>query len=751
MSNDSRHALVLYVRPGAPSFSVDTRILVHAGTLKARHIATGSHIVVTAGHRLFGGTAWPSFDLPDATVSVPHMLAHGAKVETGARVDIAAVRPPGKGSKGVTSCPAHTLRMNVSGDSSTAVALLEAVIQHLVVDMGVVVLGETIAVPFQGATYMATADSAAVLNDTRAETARASDKTQTVVMVTRQTRVTVALRAAEALVNDAAYSALGGLDAQIAAIRTLVELPLTRPELFHRYGLPTPRGVLLYGPPGTGKTSLARAVAGSLNAHILTINGPELSSAYHGETESKLRAIFEQAQQHPRCIVLIDEIDALAPRRDSSASVHGEGAGEVERRVVATLLTLLDGLGSDRADSRVVVIAATNRPNALDPALRRPGRLDREIEIGVPDAGVRASILRVLLRKVPHKLTDQDIDDVAQRTHGYVGADLASLVREAGMSAIQRTVQAPLDEAMQQLSLDDDDAVGPADFVHAQTIVLPSAMREALVEVPKVYWSDIADDEESSVRRQIQECVEWPLRHADAFARLGVDAPRGVLMYGPPGCSKTLTAKALATESGLNFLAVRGPELLSKYVGESERAVREVFRRARAAAPSIIFFDEIDAISSARNTHASEGSSDRIVASLLTEMDGVDKASHVVIVAATNRPECIDPALIRPGRLDRLVYVGPPGLSARRRILEIRTQRMSVASDVDLDELAALTAGCSGAEVAAVCQEAGLLALSEDMASKEVAHRHLASAARTMKRRITPAMLAAFTSWRTSM
>lgn len=746
MDHDARSAAVLYVRPGAPSFSVDTRILVHAPTLKAAGLTTGGLVAVCApnGHRLFAGTAWPSFDVPDATVSVPHMLAAGAHIESGARVRVLPAP---------TDAPAHTLRVAVSACTPATLPLLDAVLHHLAVDLGAVVIGQTLVVPFQGTTYTAHIEGASTPADHPAPV---------VVVVTRQTRLLVTPATdggGGAAVDHAAYRALGGLDAQIAAIRTLVELPLTRPELFRHYGLPTPRGVLLYGPPGTGKTSLARAVAGSLSAHVLTINGPELSSAYHGESESKLRAVFEHAQQHARCIVLIDEIDALAPRRDGSASVHGEGAGEVERRVVATLLTLLDGLGSAAGgsgsgsdDSRVVVIAATNRPNALDPALRRPGRLDREIEIGVPDATQRAAILRVLLRPVPHRLSDDEIDAVARRTHGYVGADLAALVREAGLAAIQRTVHpdAPLDDALARLSL--DGAVGAPDFVHAQSIVLPSAMREALVEVPRVYWRDIADDETSSVRRQIQECVEWPLRHADAFQRLGIDAPRGLLMYGPPGCSKTLTAKALATESGLNFLAVRGPELVSKYVGESERAIREVFRRARAAAPSIIFFDEIDAISGSRGAHASsESASDRIVASLLTELDGVDKASHVVIVAATNRPDSIDPALLRPGRLDRLVYVGPPDLSARRRILALRTARMATAPDVDLDELARLTEGCSGAEVAAVCQEAGIRALSEDMDTAAVSQRHLSDAARTMRRRITPGMLAALDKWRTSM
>lgn len=574
-----------------------------------------------------------------------------------------------------------------------------------------------------------------------------------VVVVTRETNVRVRAAAAPAaapLVDESAYEALGGLDAQIAAIRALIELPLTQPQLFAQYGLKPPRGVLLYGPPGTGKTSLARTVAASLQAHVLTINGPELSSQFHGETESKLRAVFDAAAAHERAIVIMDEIDALAPRRDSAAASGTEGAGEVERRVVATLLTLLDGLTA----TNVMVIAATNRPNALDPALRRPGRLDREIEIGVPDAAARASILRVLLQNVPHALSDDDVALCAARTHGYVGADLAALVREAGMAAIARRASVPLHQSLAALSLDGgaSDKVGMPDVTAALAVVRPSAMREVFVETPKVTWADVAgeDDAALSIKRQVQECVEWPLQHAATFRRLGLDPPRGALLYGPPGCSKTLTAKALARESGLNFLAVRGPELVSKYVGESERAIREVFRRARQAAPSIIFFDELDAISGVRGTEGHHAT-DRMVASLLTEMDGIDTDSHVVVVAATNRPECIDPAILRPGRIDRLIYVGPPSTSVRERILHMRTKRMALAPDVELAAVAERAHGCSGAEVVAICQEAGLRAMSEDVECEHIAQRHLLAAADAMQRRITPAMLTHYEAWRRSL
>ncbi|KAI3623159.1 AFG2 [Malassezia furfur] len=704
--------LAVRVRSSGAALAADARILAPGDVLKARKIATGAHVVVTQhGQPLFAGTAWPSFALPADVVSLPALLAVPAQLADGQHVEIEALQVAKHDTPVAQTLHAAITPLGAD-DAQLLHELLQTVLLHMLVDIGIALLGSTLQLTFQGQTY-------------RAELVAADDDaplTQpgTLVLVTRHTRLALASGAApepEALVDARAYSALGGLDAQIAAIRTLVELPLTQPALFAHYGLPAPRGVLLYGPPGTGKTSLARTVAASLKAHVLTINGPELSSTFHGETESKLRAVFERAATHERAIIVIDEIDALAPRRDSSAAVQSEGAGEVERRVVATLLTLLDGMNT-ASSGRVVVIAATNRPNALDPALRRPGRLDREIEIGVPDRDARLAILQVLLRPVPHTLTPDDLDAVAARTHGYVGADLAALVREAGMAAIARRVHS-LDASLARLSLAPTDAdperVAPADFVHAQAIVRPSAMREVFVETPKVSWSDIADNGEQtgadgetipSVQRQIRECVEWPLKYAHTFQRLGIDAPKGALLYGPPGCSKTMTAKALAKESGLNFLAIRGPELVSN------------------------------------------AANDRIVASLLTEMDGIDTDNHVIVIAATNRPDCIDPALLRPGRMDRLVYVGPPNVEARRKILALRTRKMAVAADVDLHAIAELADGCSGAEMVSICQEAGMLAMNENMECTEVAARHFETAARTMRRRITPQMLESYAQWR---
>lgn len=559
------------------------------------------------------------------------------------------------------------------------------------------------------------------------------DVASTVLRVTRGTHISIEVakeREGEGKSNgikrnSEGYAALGGLDRQIEQIRRLVEMPLTRPDVFRKYGLKPPRGVLLYGPPGTGKTSLAHAAASACveTGSIHLVSGPELSSSFHGGTERSLRRLFERAQETAPSVVIIDEIDALAPRRDAGAGADGagvEGAGEVERRVVATLLTLMDGLGQRQGSSqdqnketedkedRIVVIAATNRPNAIDPALRRPGRLDREIEIGVPSSEARRSILDVLLRKVPHTLDEDQKKQISDQCHGFVGADLASLVREAGMRAVTRELlggsgssqdSMAMDHVVSKMdnvsltSQDDSNMVTLEDFRHAQTVVRPSAMREVTLELPKVRWSDIATGQAGAkVQSQIRECVEWPLKHADTLARLGIQAPKGLLLYGPPGCSKTLIAKALATESGLNFVAVKGPELLNKYVGESERSLREVFRKARAASPSIIFFDEIDGLTTTRGSDGGgEAShSDRLIATLLNEMDGVEGLGHVIVVAATNRPQVIDAALLRPGRLDRLLYVGPPDLEARRKLLEIRAAKMTFGNDVNLDEIATM-------------------------------------------------------------
>lgn len=516
------------------------------------------------------------------------------------------------------------------------------------------------------------------------------------------------------------YSSIGGLGKQIALLKSKIELPLHRPSLFQRFSMAPDRGFLLHGPPGTGKTMLLRAVAQETNAHVLTINGPSIVSKYLGETESALRNIFAEARKYQPAIIFIDEIDALVPKRDSDES------GEAESRVVSTLLTLMDGMG---IGGKVVVIGATNRPNSIDTALRRPGRFGQELEIGIPDVEGRLDILKLQLSNMPHSLSDEVIQELAAKTHGYVGADITALCRDSVMSAIQRGLAENTPESEMEVSA--------LDMERALLDIRPSAMREIFLETPQVYWTDIGGQEE--VKQKLKETIEWPLSHPEAFKKLGVHPPKGILLYGPPGCSKTLTAKALATEAGLNFLAVKGPELFNKFVGESERAVREIFSKARAAAPSIIFFDEIDALSSTRGE--GEAGGDRVLTSLLNEMDGIEALVGVTILAATNRPEVIDPALMRPGRLDRLIYVSPPNTEARFKILEIQFKKMSIGSDVDINEIASITEGCSGAEVVSLCQEAGLLAMNENITIDSIMQRHFMTALSKLKRGITQEMI----------
>ncbi|KAH8829393.1 AAA family ATPase [Flagelloscypha sp. PMI_526] len=536
-----------------------------------------------------------------------------------------------------------------------------------------------------------------------------------------------------------AYASIGGLSKQIAEIRDLLEIPLTRPELFHHLGLKPPRGILLHGPPGTGKTHLARAIAASTKSSVLVVNGPELSSAYHGETESKLRDVFREAREKSPCIVVLDEVDALVPRRDESSG------GEVEKRVVATLLTILDGMQEHGAmnKERVTVIGTTNRPNAIDPALRRPGRFDKEIEIGIPDAEARFHILKVLLVDAAHSITDIQLQSFASTAHGYVGADLGAVVREAGTIAIKRFVQQNPSPSNAAKGL----TITLHDLLMSLPAVRPSAMRSLFVEAPTVRYTDIGG--QSEVIQKLREAVEWPLLHPEAFQRLGVKPPKGVLLYGPPGCSKTVLARACACESGVNFVAVKGPELLNKYVGESERAVREIFRKARAAAPSIVFFDEIDALGTSRS--ADEGSAgsahEGVLTSLLNEMDGVQELVGVTVIAATNRPESLDSALMRPGRLDRMLYVGPPDHDARKEILAIRLREMKVDPGIDLHLLAQKCEGCSGAEITAMCQEAALFAMNQNMDISHVPKEAFYDAALKTKRQITPKVIERFQRW----
>ncbi len=562
-------------------------------------------------------------------------------------------------------------------------------------------------------------------------------KPSDVVIVTEETQLFVLEKPVEVgRIPKVTYEDIGDLEEAKQKIREMVELPLKHPELFKRLGIDPPKGILLYGPPGCGKTLLAKAVANETDAYFIAINGPEIMSKFYGESEQRLREIFEDAKEHSPAIIFIDEIDAIAPKRE-------EVTGEVEKRVVAQLLALMDGL---EARGDVIVIGATNRPNALDPALRRPGRFDREIEIGVPDKQGRYEILQVHTRNMP--LADNvDLRKLADITHGFVGADLAALCREAAMKALRR-VLAKIDldkdeiptEILEQLE------VRMEDFMNAFREITPTALREIEVEVPNVRWSDIGGLEE--VKQELKEAVEWPLKHPEAFRRLGIDPPKGILLYGPPGCGKTLLAKAVATESEANFVSVKGPEIFSKWVGESERAIRELFRKARQVAPSVIFIDEIDAIAPIRGAGFGDSMvTERVVSQLLTEIDGLEKLEGVVVIGATNRPDILDPALLRPGRFDRVVYVPPPDRKARYEILKIHTRRMPLAEDVNLEELADITEGFSGSDLEVLVREAGLLALREDINAKKVYRRHFEQALKKIKPSITPEMLRYYKAW----
>ncbi len=498
------------------------------------------------------------------------------------------------------------------------------------------------------------------------------------------------------------YEDIGGLGPEIKKIREMIELPMKHPELFERLGVEAPKGVLLHGPPGTGKTLLAKALASETNSHFQTLSGPEIMSKYYGESEQKLREIFKEAEEEAPSIIFIDEIDSIAPKRE-------EVTGEVERRIVAQLLAVMDGLESR---GKVVVIGATNRPDALDQALRRPGRFDREIEIGVPNRESRLEVLQIHARGMP-LAEDVDLEKLADITHGFVGADIAALAREAGMRALRRIVpELDLDvESIPVEILNKIEVVGE-DFVDALRELEPSAMREVLVESPNVHWDDIGGLKD--VKQELMESVEWPLTYAKLFSHMAAIPPKGIMLYGPPGTGKTLMAKAVATESQANFISIKGPEFLSKWVGESERAVRDIFRKARQAAPTVLFFDEMDSIAPARGSGSSDSHvTERMISQILSEMDGLESLHNVVVIAATNRPDIIDPALLRPGRFDRMIEIGMPDQEARLDILKIHTENRPIAEDVDLVSISKRTDGYSGADLAAVCNEAVMLAIRE--------------------------------------
>ena len=542
------------------------------------------------------------------------------------------------------------------------------------------------------------------------------------------TKIEIKDEAASEVLEDVSrisYEDIGGLTDQLSKVREIIELPLKHPELFERLGIRPPKGVLLYGPPGTGKTLIARAVANESGANFFPINGPEIMNKYYGQSEQKLREIFTNAEEKEPSIIFIDEIDSIAPKRE-------EVQGEVERRVVAQLLTLMDGL---KERGHVIVIGATNRIDAVDPALRRPGRFDREINIGVPDKKGRKEILLIHTRAMPLSMDEETrakfIDEIADLTYGFVGADLAALARESAMNALRRYLpEIDLDKPIPTDMLEKM-VVTETDFREALKAIEPSSMREVMAEIPDVHWDDIGGMEE--VKRELRESVELPLLKPDVFKRFGIRSPKGFLLYGPPGSGKTLLAKAVANESNANFISVKGPEVLSKWVGESEKAVREISKKAKQVAPTIVFLDEIDSIAPKRGGYGDSGVTERIVNQLLTSLDGVEVLQGVVVIGATNRPDILDNALIRAGRFDKMIYIPPPDKETRMKILEVHTKNMPLEKDVDLEKLSDITDGYVGADLENLCREAGMMAYRGDPDATAVSQKNFTDAMKSIK------------------
>jgi transitional endoplasmic reticulum ATPase len=657
-------------------------------------VSTGD-IVEIVGKRSTTAVAWPSYpeDLKKEIVRCDGVIRRNAGVSLGDKVDVKKAKV--SVARQVTLAPEQmSVNIDFSFENFVKRKLLGQPLSRKDTVL-IPILGR--AIPFNVVTTVPSG----------------------IVVVTESTQLKVAekpLLEGEKTAPSISYEDIGGLHQEILKIREMVELPLKFPQLFEKLGIDPPKGVLLHGPPGCGKTLVARAVANESEAHFIVINGPEIMSKFYGESEQRLRSIFKDAEDNSPSIVFIDELDAIAPKRE-------DVTGEVERRVVAQLLALMDGLV---ARGQVIVIGATNRPNAVDPALRRPGRFDREIEIHVPDRDSREEILLIHTRGMP--LTqDVDLKVLANITHGYVGADLEALAREAAMKTLRRVLPSVnLSEGSIPSEVLDQLEVTHDDFLSGYKEITPTAIREVYVESPNVPWSDVGGLKQVVI--DIREAIEWPLTQKDAFKRIGIKPPRGILLYGPPGCGKTLLAKAVATESEANFISIKGPEVLSKWVGESEKAIREVFRKARLAAPSIIFFDEIDSLIPVRGTSSDSNVTERVISQLLTELDGLEELKDIVVLAATNRPDIVDPAVLRPGRFDRLIFVNPPNQKGRLQIFKVYTRDMPLASSVSIKELASVTEGFVGSDIEALCREAGMLALRESFEIETVTMNHFNSA-----------------------
>ncbi len=526
-----------------------------------------------------------------------------------------------------------------------------------------------------------------------------------------------AIEISEEKIPEINYEDIGGLKEEIKKIREMVEIPLKHPEIFQKLGVDAPKGVLLHGPPGTGKTLLAKAVANESDANFILLNGPEIMSKFYGESEKKIRDIFDEAEKTAPAIIFIDEIDAIAPKRE-------DATGEVERRIVSQLLAIMDGL---KGRGKVIVIGATNRINSIDPALRRPGRFDRELEINAPNKDGRLSILKIHTRGMP--LTkDVDLKELSAVTHGFVGADLESLTKEAAMNVLRKVLPKMQLDGEEQIpqELLETLVVKHSDFTNALKVVRPSAMREVLIETPNISWNDVGGVD--NTKQELKEVVEWPMKYPKSFTRMGIKPPRGVLLYGPPGTGKTLLAKAVAKESEANFIQIKGPSLLSMWVGKSEEGVRKIFERARQVAPCVVFFDEIDAIAGKRGVETGTKVTERVLNQLLAEMDGLEDLSDIIVVAATNRPDMLDPALLRPGRFDKILLVNAPDEKGRLTILKIHTKKMPLAKDVSLNDIAKKTDGFTGADIESLVRESAMLALRESVDSKNVKKKHFEKA-----------------------
>ena len=555
------------------------------------------------------------------------------------------------------------------------------------------------------------------------------------VIITENTDVTLnpkAVEISDERIPEITYEDIGGLSEEIRKIREMVEIPLKHPEIFRKLGIEPPKGVLLHGSPGTGKTLLAKAVANESDANFILLNGPEIMSKFYGESEKKIRDIFEEAEKTAPAIIFIDELDAIAPKRE-------EVTGEVERRVVSQILTMMDGL---KSRGKVIVIAATNRLNAIDPALRRPGRFDREISLNVPDKEGRLSILKIHTRGMPLN-KDVSLNELASLTHGFVGADLEALAKESAMNVLRKFLpELKLEEEEIPQEVLEKLIIKQEDFTDALKVVRPSAMREVLVETPNVGWNDIGGLD--NIKRELIEAVEWPMKYHENFKKIGIRPSKGILLYGPPGTGKTLLAKAVAKESEANFIYVKGPSLLSMWVGESEKAVRKIFERARQVAPCIVFFDEVDSLAGKRGLEAGTKVTERVLNQLLAEMDGLEDLNDVLVIAATNRPDLLDTALLRPGRFDKILLVSTPEEKGRLNILKIHTSKMPLAKDVDLNEFAKKTIGYTGADVESLCREAGMLALREDISSEKVRKKHFEEAFKKIKPSVTKFTIEAY-------